>query len=265
MKKILLTAALAVATLAASAQSLYISTYAGSNLAKYDGQTRNITMSRSIFKGWNTISLPFAMSEAQVNEYFGSDCRLEKFVGVESNGSATTMLFQDVKAEGIAANTPYILYFTGDNKVVNLNIPEVTIYSASSNISFTTVNGMTISMNGANFSLDSNNRYGILAKDNDEASFVNVANLNTKFYATHCYVEVSNFDEAKTNDLVLATRHIGAGSEATAISKVVASADELIDVYNEAGQLVTAGIKARNFASLAKGLYIVNGVKVLNK
>lgn len=262
MKKVLLTAALVASTMAASAQTLYLSTYSGTNIAKFDGQAKDISMTRAIFKGWNTISLPFSLTEAQVNEYFGEDCRLEKFVGVETNANGTTMLFQDVKEQGIQPNTPYILFYTGENTSVKMNMPQVVLSNTPAAISYTDMNGMTITMSGAQFSVDSNEKYGILAKDNDEASFVNVADLKTMFYATHCYVQVSNIDEAVSTNLILATRHLAAASETTAINQIVSSPNELIDVYNEAGQQVAKGMKASQFNTLSNGLYIVKGMKV---
>ena len=262
MKKVLLTAALAVATMAASAQTLYLSTYNGTNIAKFDGLTKDISMTRAVFHGWNTISLPFSLTEAQVCEYFGEDCRLEMFVGVETNANGTTMLFQDVKEQGMQANVPYILYYNGENTSVKMNMAQVLLSNAPATISYTDMNGMTITMSAAQFSVDSDQKYGILAKDNDEASFVNVADLKTKFYATHCYVQVSNFDEAVSTNLVLATRHLAASAETTAINAIVSSPNELIDVYNEAGQQVAKGMKASQFNTLDKGLYIVKGLKV---
>lgn len=252
MKKILLTAALFVATMAASAQTLTLSSFSGTNLSNLNGQVRDVKMSRDIFKGWNTISLPFALTEDQVNEYFGSDCRLEKFVGVETTASATTMIFQDVKAEGIKANTPYILYYTGETKSIAMNVSNATLDNGESVISFTDVNGMTISMHGLKRSAGSRGLYGILAKDNDEASFVNVSDLGSQFYATRCYVEVSNIDNAKSTNLILATRHLAPGT--TGIDSVEA-ANSNSATFNLAGQRVgkdAKGVKIQNHKKYAK-------------
>ena len=264
MKKTLLAIAFAAFSMAASAQTLYLSTYNGSNLKTLNGVTRNVMMNRAVFHGWNTISLPFSMTEAQVNEYFGSDCRLEMYVGLETSPAATTMLFQDVKAEGIKANVPYILYYNGESTTVKINAAETTIYDAPSSISYTNANGQTVTMAGTQSLLTSDNRYGVLVKNNDEATFVNVSTLASKFFATHCYVTVTNFDEAD-NSLTLATRHLAASDEATSISSITASSNEIISVYNEAGQLVAANIKASQFNDLKNGLYIVKGKKVIKK
>ena len=60
MKKLLVIAAMAALSLGAQAQErLILSTYNGTNLAKYDGKVCNVTVNRYTFTGWNTIALPF--------------------------------------------------------------------------------------------------------------------------------------------------------------------------------------------------------------
>ena len=94
MKKLLLMAAFALSCIGASAQqTLTLSTYKGTDIKKYAGKKMNVTLNRYVFKGWNTISLPISMSEAEVNATFGSDCKLEKLVGVENNGTGVVLNF----------------------------------------------------------------------------------------------------------------------------------------------------------------------------
>ena len=82
MKKLLLMGAFALGCISASAQqNLTLSTYKGTDISKYAGKRMNVTVNRYIFKGWNTISLPFNVSKEQINEVFGNDCRLEKLAG----------------------------------------------------------------------------------------------------------------------------------------------------------------------------------------
>ena len=67
MKKFYLIAIMAVATLTASAQQiLNISTYSGTNLQKYDGTECKVNVNRYVFTGWNTIAMPFEMTEAEL-------------------------------------------------------------------------------------------------------------------------------------------------------------------------------------------------------
>jgi effector-binding domain-containing protein len=255
MKKLLLMVAFALGCISASAQqTLTLSTYKGTDLSKYDGQTMNVSVSRYLFTGWNTISLPFAMSEEQVNEVFGSDCKLEKLVGVENDGMDVKLNFQDCKKEGIKANTPYILYYTGENGSKQFTAENVLIINGISSVVFTAEGtGETVTMAGAQQQTEPQGLYGILAKANSEASFVNVDATTNGFYATRCYVQMSNgnFTQLKTN-------HIAAG-EVTSITSV-AKAGEKVEVYNLSGVKVADSIDG-----LQPGIYVINGKTVVVK
>ena len=194
MKKLLLLAAFALGCISASAQkTLTLSTYKGTDLAKYDGQTLNVSVSRYLFTGWNTISLPFAMSEDQVNEVFGSDCKLEKLVGVENDGVDVILNFQDCKKEGIKANTPYILNYTGENGTKQFTTENALIVNGIASLVFTAEGtGEKITMAAAQQQTEPQGLYGILAKDNSEAAFVNASETANGFYATRCYVKMEN-------------------------------------------------------------------------
>lgn len=63
---------------------------------------------------WSTICLPFAMTEAQVEEAFGSDVELGDFYDYElaDDGCSIAVLFDAVKA--IEANHPYIIKVSAD-------------------------------------------------------------------------------------------------------------------------------------------------------
>lgn len=255
MKKLLLMAALALGCISASAQNkLTLSTYQGTDLTKYDGQTMDVTVNRYLFKGWNTISLPFAMTEAQVNEAFGSDCKLEKLVGVENDGLEVKLNFQDCKAEGIKANMPYILYYTGENGSKKIEAENALIENGVSKVVFTAAGtGETVTMAAAQQQMEPEGLYGILAKDNSEAAFVNAANSTNGFYATRCYVQMSN-----GTSKLLKTNHLAAGE--TSSIKSIAQADEQVAVYNLSGVKVAESIEG-----LQPGIYVVKGKTVVVK
>lgn len=254
MKKLLLMVALALGSMSASAQqTLTLSTYNGTDLAKYDGKTMNVSVSRYLFKGWNTLSLPFAMSEAQVNEAFGSDCKLEKLVGAENNGTNVTLNFQNCKEEGIQPNIPYILYYTGENATKKFVAENAAIKDGDASLTFKIQGtGETVTMAPAKKHKAAKGLYGILAKNNAEAAFVNVDETTNGFYATRCYVELSN-----GNATLLTTNHIA--GEVTGI-KSVAKAGEAVEVYNLSGVKV-----ANSVEGLQKGIYVVKGKKVMVK
>jgi len=259
MKKFYFIAAMALATLAAQAQEKFtLSTYSGTNIEKYDGKVCNVTVNRLMFKGWNTIALPFAMSEAELNEVFGSDCKLEKLIGADTNGESVQLNFQDCKAKGMEANTPYILYFTGEtaNKKI---VKEATIIDRRAELSYT-VSGSaeTVTMAGVKQKIDGVGLYGVMAIDNSDAKFVQVSPSTNGFYATRCYVQLSS-----GNFKTLSTAHFAAG-EATSIQGI-AAANERVDVFNAAGLKVASQIPASEVSNLQKGIYMVKGKKILVK
>lgn len=79
----------------------------------------NVTVIRTIQAGvWNTICLPFAMTEAQLKAAFGNDvqlCQLSIVNGIVRNGEDFTIIFSTKNVnEGIVANTPYIIKTSSD-------------------------------------------------------------------------------------------------------------------------------------------------------
>lgn len=259
MKKFYVIAAMALASLTASAQqTLTLSTYLGTNIAKYEGMTKNVTINRQMFKGWNTICLPVSMSAAEVCEAFGNDCRLEKLVGVESVGNDIKLNFQDCMKEGIMANRPYILYFNKENQSVRITLKDALIKNQVPSVSFNAGNGTVVTFSGTNSQMEATGLYGILAKDNAEASFVNVDTATNGFYATRCFIELSTGNMA-----TLSVNHIGEG-EVTAISSVV-KAGERADVYNVSGVKIAEKASISEINSLEKGVYVVKGKKIAVK
>ncbi len=259
MKKIYLIIVMAVAALTANAQQvLNLSTYNGTNLEKYDGQECKINVNRHMFTGWNTVSLPFAMSESEINDVFGYDCRLEKLIGAEEASGKVTLFFQDVKKAGIEANVPYILYFTGENANVRIS-KNALVENAASAVSYN-VRGSddVVSMVGTQKHFDGIGAYGVLAVDNSDAKFVAVDESLNGFYATRCYVRL-----VSGNSKSLATQHLAAG-ETTSINNIV-NRNEKVDVYTISGVKVATGINAAQVSKLQPGVYVVNGQKIAVK
>lgn len=250
---------MAAFTLGAQAQEkLYLNTYNGTNLAKYDGKQCNVNVNRYMFTGWNTIALPFSMTSDEVNDVFGYDCRLERLSGVEDNGQDVVLNFVDCKAGGIEANTPYMLYYTAKEASVKI-AKEAEISDGKAALTFTTQSGETVTMQGAKNQVAGNGLYGVLARDNSEVKFVSVGEENTTgFYATRCFIRLSSGTAKK-----LVARHV-AQEETTSIS-AIAKKGELVDVYTLSGAKVASKISADQVNSLRPAVYIVKGQKVVVK
>ena len=258
MKKFYIIALTAALSLTASAQKkLYVSTYNGTNVEKYDGTICDVTVNRYMFTGWNTVALPFDVTEEELNETFGNDCRLEKLVSVENVGNDIQLNFQDCKAEGMTANMPYILYFTGEpcNKTLT---KEACVKGGQAAIALTTQRGESVVMSGVQAKTAGIGFWGILAKDNAEAKFAKVDGSLSGFLATRCYIQLQS-----ETALRLITNHVAAG-ETTSIN-AIAKNGEKVDVFTLGGQKVAAGINANAVNSLQPGIYVVKGQKVLVK
>lgn len=257
MKRFYLFAVMAFVALTASAQQrLFLSTYAGTPLEKVDGKECLVTVNRQMFHGWNTLSLPFAVSMDELNEAFGSDCRLERLVGVESTETSVSLIFQDCKECGMEANIPYIVYFNGDD--ANCRISKTaTVVNRPASLSFSDGHEM-VTMAGAQKQTAADGLYGILVKDNSEAQFSAVSNNRGGFYATRCFVKLSS-----GNQKSVSTVHLAAG-EVTGISALIAGGRQ-VDVYTLSGQKVASKANAAQLRGLQPGVYVANGQKVLVK
>ena len=76
---------------------------------------------------WNTLVLPFDMTEEQVKETFGEDTQLANYVGTKQNADGTyTLKFEDVKT--ITANIPLFVY--GAATKVDKTLEDVGVISA---------------------------------------------------------------------------------------------------------------------------------------
>ncbi len=258
MKRLYVIAALALVTLTTTAQKkLYLSTYNGTNIEKYDGNTYNVTVNRYVFNGWNTIALPFQLTAEELNATFGDDCRLERLVGVENEGSEIVLNFQDCKADGLQANTPYVLYYTGETSNKKIE-KEALIMNQQPIVSFTTSRGETVTMGGVQQQTKGIGFYGIPARNNGEVNFQKVDESLNGFYATRCFIQLNSTTATK-----LKARHLAAG-EVSSIQSIVGGG-EIVDVYTLSGQKVATGINSTNLNQLKQGIYVVKGQKVLVK
>lgn len=91
---------------------------AGKNKNVYN----TVTLTRTFKKDtWNTICLPFHVTEAQVKNVFGTGTRLVIFDGItEEDGKAKAHLLQHVD-QNILAGQPYFIYPTGTDVTMNSN------------------------------------------------------------------------------------------------------------------------------------------------
>ena len=255
MKKLFCMIALAGLTLTAWSQTpLRLSTYNGTSVENYDGQQCDVTVSRYLVNGWNTLSLPFAMTEQDIDDALGQGVRLERLVGVSQRGTDITLYFQDCKSEGIHANSPYILYYPGETGAKTLQV-NARVTNKESKVTLTTEGGVEVTMGGAALKTNAKGHYGILVVNNSDANFTHIDNDNV-FYATRCFISIPGDQQFTLNACHLAPGVV------TSITDIVAEND-IVDVYNVMGMRVAHGIQAGDVRNLEPNIYIVNGRKVL--
>ena len=255
MKKLFCLIVMAVVAMAAWSQTpLRLSTYKGTSVERYDGQTCDVTVDRYLFNGWNTISLPFAISEQEIDEALGKGVKLEQLVGVSQHGTEITLCFQDCKSEGIQANKPYILYYPGETGSKKLHV-NAKVANKESKVTMTTGGGVEVTMGGAATQTNANGLYGILVVNNSDANFTYIDAGNV-LYATRCFISIPGDQQ-----FTLTAYHLPTGA-VTSINEIAAEND-IVDVYNLLGMQVAHGIKAGKVNDLEPNIYIVNGRKVL--
>lgn len=250
MKRFAIVAMAALMGSAAMAQTstLSLSTYTNSHVEKYDGTVRNVVMNRYMFTGWNTVCLPFSLSAEQINATFGNDCQVEALVSTDVQGTTIVLNFSDVKQAGMEANTPYIVYYTGESDNVQIKANETLIsYDAAPEAMFTTSN-VTVHFCGANVHTDATGFYGIMAADNSEVKFVEITQEKSSgFYPTRCYISVDGMPNAK----LIATHNAP-----SSIGSVNGDDNGNAQIYN------INGVRQQR---MQKGMNIIDGKKVIEK
>ena len=75
---------------------------------------QTITLNRNLYSGWNTFCVPFALTQAQLEEAYGSGAVAKYLSDVTTGGAAATLHFTPEEEGGIEANKAYLLYLTAD-------------------------------------------------------------------------------------------------------------------------------------------------------
>lgn len=248
MKKVLFLLAILSCTMVNAQKRISIDTWNGSDLTKYDGQQKDISMLRYMFNGWNTFCVPFDMTEEQIDAVFGSDCKVETLVGAEGDANDVTVYFDDVKSKGIEANKPYLVYFSGESKYLRVNMTGVIVKAKTAEaVSFKTADGTDVMLAGIYSRSEGLNHYGIPAKDNGEVNFVAITSEHNGIYPTRCSLCVSGSNFAKVRAM-----H-GTPSGIDNVNMTNASEGT---IYNIKGVKTNAN---------EKGILIINGKKHINK
>ncbi len=216
-----------------------------SAISENNGKAVDVTLTRTLDnEAWNTLCLPFSVDAATVTSTFGEGTKLKEYASDDVN----SITFKDTTA--IEAGKPYFI-IPGKEKVENPTFTGVTINADASKV-----------ISGTNF--DIVGIYSPTKLDADTELFVGADNKLYRPSGSNTLNGMRAFIRVKNTDVTPSSIMLGFGGDGqtTGISSAVndnaAKSDGMI--YNLNGQAV-----GKDASKLGKGLYIINGKKVIVK
>lgn len=200
----------------------------------------NVT--RNLVAGLNTICLPFNVAASEFGSVFGdADAKAYQFTGVEGN----KLCFEE--ATSIEAGVPYLLNVAQDYEMSNVGEVEILVEEPKS----VTVDGVTFKGTFNVKVLDEKNLF--LGKDGNLKVPASTEGDNNKLKGMRAFFVLPEATQTAYS--------LSFGGETTGIQAIEGEkAEKAQGVYTISGVKV-----ADNTANLAKGLYIVNGKKFIQK
>lgn len=203
-------------------------------------ENSDITLNRTLVANkWNTLCVPFAISEEEIKANFGEGTLVEKFEAVNGN----TVNFAD--ATSIEAGVPYLIKPTVAGTTYTFNGKEVSADAPK------TEGNADVTFQGIYSPTDITNDGTVKAAGVTEDGKVLFVNAGSHTKAFRCFFTIS--DNASITPAMLKVSIKGVE---TAINSIVMDNSNATDnaIYNIQGQRV-------NGNSLTKGIYIKNGKK----
>lgn len=203
--------------------------------------TRQPNVTRNLVAGLNTICLPFNVAASEFGTVFGdADAKAYKFASVEDK----KLCFEE--ATSIEAGVPYLLTVAQAHEMSNVGEVEILVEEPKS----VTVDGVTFKGTFNVKVLDENNLF--LGKDGNLKVPASTEGDNNKLKGMRAFFVLPETTTAYS---------LSFGGETTGIQAIEGEkAEKAQGVYTISGVKV-----ADNTANLAKGLYIVNGKKFIQK
>lgn len=203
-----------------------------------DFTAANVSITRQVYAGKNTLYLPFYVSM----EDLGAQA-IATYTGNEEKDGCTIINFE--KKANVDANVPFIAQFDEANAKETLTFTNKGVVNTPAEMGNSFTGTYTPGSAAGKYGLNAN---GFFQKGGD----------NAKINAFSAYLTLTEAQEAKPILLAI-------GTETTGINAAtVANGNETVKVYNLQGRLV-ATAKSLNDLHLASGVYIVNNKKVIVK
>lgn len=202
----------------------------------------HVVLNRQFLKGWNTICLPFATTPEAVA---GTGAKVQAFAGADADGLDFAV------AETMTANTPYLIYVPADTEaqtfIANVTLEEATPASVTYG-DFTFKGNYEADMSMADL-------YGVADKDGVQK--IMKGSATAKLQGTRAY-----FDYSGTSSVSGMRLNLEGQDDVTSIDGVEVM-NGSFDIYNLQGIRVRTA--ATSLEGLSRGVYVVNGKKVMVK
>lgn len=214
---------------------------------------QTVILNRYVYSGWNTFCVPFALTQAQLEEAYGSGAVAKYLSDVTTGTEGVTLHFTPEAEGGIKANKAYLLYLTDDVTEAK-TFSGVTLEPAgtctttvkANNNDVYTFQGIlkptTLTTNGTQYFLNSAGTYFVLPRADSSPMKATRAYIIVPAPAAPAQGRQYSFDFNGTT---------------TAIDNVTVSGME------DGAWYTISGIRINRPA--AKGVYIHNGRKVIVK
>lgn len=203
-------------------------------------ENSDITLYRTLVANkWNTLCVPFAISEEEIKANFGEGTLVEKFEAVNGN----TVNFAD--ATSIEAGMPYLIKPTVAGTTYTFNGKEVSADAPKAE------GNADVTFQGIYSPTDITNEGTVKAAGVTEDGKVLFVNAGSQTNAFRCFFTISD-----NTSITPAMLKVSIKGVETAINSIVMDNSNATDnaIYNLQGQRV-------NGNSLTKGIYIKNGKK----
>ena len=204
--------------------------------------TRQPNVTRNLVAGLNTICLPFNVAASKFGSVFGdADAKAYQFTGVEGN----KLCFEEVTS--IEAGVPYLLNVAQAYEMGNVGKVDILVEEPKA----VTVDGVTFKGTFNVKVLDEKNLF--LGKDGNLKVPASTEGDNNKLKGMRAFFVLPEATQTAYS--------LSFGGETTGIQAI-----EGEKAVKAQGVYTISGVKvADNTAKLAKGLYIVNGKKFIQK
>ena len=215
--------------------------------------TVNVRVCRTIKAGeWSTICLPFAMTEEQIKAAFGNDVEIGDFDDYDYDEDADAMTVNFTSVAAIEANHPYIIKVADD----------VTSFS---------VEGVTIDPQEAEIDFDSDRRHRYPRKFVGTYAANTVLEWGTLFLSGNKFWYSVGSTKMKAFRAYFYFYDVLASFDESYASRIALTFDNTTGIRDHERETIDnercydlQGREIENRKS-AKGVYIVNGKKVVNK